>query len=143
MQEYFSLPIQRDDPWWEEFFSLELTLGLPIKYIKKEIPQWILCKSDLVCFRLLPSLRSLCEKSGPLISTSLNLSSESPITNKEKAHNFFINHTSKGYFFDKVTFNSSGNPSSIVKIENSKLSFLREGSYAQKIQYQFGLLKCC
>lgn len=132
IREYFELPKKISDDWMESFFSLETTLGLPLEWAKKEIPSWISQDSDFVCIRCLQGgfFRDLIgrSKGKAVITTSLNISGEAPILNKNEAQVFREEHAPNSSIFHSDQLLLSGHSSTIVRFLNSQeIHVIRKG----------------
>ena len=74
-----------------KLFNFEISLLLPILWIKKEIPKWVLCDSKYVSIRIVKNnsiLKIMKDTNSPITSTSLNFSNEKPITEFIAAKSF-------------------------------------------------------
>jgi L-threonylcarbamoyladenylate synthase len=92
-----------------------------------DVPHWLQLGTNSLAIRMpdIKELRRLIEKTGPIVSTSANLQGQKPAKNVSE---------SKKYFKDKLDFyvdfgELEGQPSTLVKIENSSLKIIRQGAY--------------
>jgi L-threonylcarbamoyladenylate synthase len=92
-----------------------------------DVPHWLQLETHSLAIRMpdIKELRRLIEKTGPIVSTSANLQGQKPAKNVSE---------SKKYFKDKLDFyvdfgELEGQPSTLVKIENSSLKIIRQGAY--------------
>lgn len=131
--EYFSFPEGFD---LSNFFSLEVTVGIPISWLKRDVPSWVSSMSDFLCVRILDLKfeKRFLDKM-PLTTTSLNLTGENPIVHFQDAFQFYEAINSEGIHFIKLqTGELSGNSSTIIIFkEDLSFSFLREGRLFKKV----------
>jgi L-threonylcarbamoyladenylate synthase len=92
----------------------------------KKAPNWLEMGTGTLAVRqpALGELRSLIARTGPIVSTSVNLAGQEPATDTKSAQK---------YFGDKLDFyvdsgKLSGEPSTIVKASFGKLEVLRPGA---------------
>lgn len=74
--------------------SINETWPGPVTWLipaKEETPAWLTGKHETLAVRVSahPIVRDLCEKLGPIVSTSANPSSEEPAKSSEKVRNYF------------------------------------------------------
>ena len=145
IREYFELPESITDDWMKSFFGLETTLGLPIEWAKKDIPSWISQGSDFVCIRCLQGdfFRGLVDglEGKAVITTSLNLSGESPILNKDDAQVFREKHAPSATIVQSDQLVLSGHSSTIVRFLNSEeIHIIRKGQRFEDVLKTFEVL---
>lgn len=113
----------------EKYFPGKLTMLL---HKNAKVDDEITCGSELVGIRI-PDNKDLIEiirsVGNPLISTSANISGQCSITNPKEIEPELLEHIS--YVEDKGTINSE--PSSLIKVVDSEIVVLRDGSVASKI----------
>ena len=137
---YFNLDFLPQDIDLNHLFSLEMTLGIPLDYMKLKVPSHIYKKSTFVGVRIAQSefLSSyLNELNEPITTTSLNNTGDPPITNKNDARSFYENKKkiySNLKFVDSIEDELSGVSSTFIFLEKGKYSFLRMGRHAEKIR---------
>ena len=88
VKEYFNFPSTTNFDVLKKIFKSEATLGLPLSWIKKEIPTYIYSGSSWIGIRCveLVSLKTLSAKAqGPVTTTSLNYSGDKPIITMDEA----------------------------------------------------------
>ena len=73
----------------------------------------------------------IIQQNGPLRVTSCNISGEKPLTSSAEIKATFKDNV-QHYVFDKNESNFSNLPSTIVKLSNNNLEFLRIGEISQK-----------
>ena len=140
LSKYFELDFLPQNIKLNLFFSLELTLGIPLEYMKMKLPSHIYKKSTFVGVRIAQSdfLRNyLNELNEPITTTSLNNTGEPPITNKDDAREFYENKKmiySNLKFIDSEDDELSGVSSSFILLKDGKYSFLRVGRHAEEIR---------
>lgn len=108
-----------------KLFDFETSLLLPTSWIKKEIPKWVLCDSKYVSIRIVKNnsvLKIIKDTRSPITSTSLNFSSEKPITNLLAA-NLFCSQIDQKY---KLILLSDHNDSHSLSGEASTMIILNE-----------------
>lgn len=129
--------------WLEKFFSLETTILIPVKSLNIELPQWVVAGSPYASFRCLRNAaieEIFKENSNPIISTSLNLTGTPPITELEKAKEFFDEHIAQsGQFYSSDAKELSGHSSTIVKCDPEGYSIVREGKRVAQVKEFLGL----
>ena len=138
----FSLPEEVSEDWLELFFTLESTLGLPVKSSKIKIPSWAYGQSDYVSLRCLtnnPLMKKISsELQAPFFTTSLNLSGEPPILTLNNARDFHQKYAPTTYLLDSfntLTETLSGSSSTIVFLkENLDFEIKREGRKSEEIK---------
>ena len=145
IREYFELPKSISDEWMKSFFNLETTLGLPLKWAKKDIPSWIFQESDFVCIRCLQDdfFKTLVDslKGKAVITTSLNLSGDAPILNKDDAQAFREKHAPSAKIVPSDKLVLSGHSSTIVRFLNSKeIQVIRKGQRFEDVLKQLEIL---
>ena len=140
LSKYFNLDFLPPGINLNHLFSLELTLGIPLEYMKVEVPPHIYKNSTFVGGRIAQSeflCKYLNELNEPITTTSLNNTGEPPIINKVDAREFYENKK-MAYpnliFIDSEKHELSGVSSSFVFFQDGKYSFLRAGRHAEKIR---------
>jgi len=147
---YFSLPSIFDQQFLTSFFSLESTVLLPVSWLVKEIPEWVICNSDFVGCRCLDSsvIKTVISTAGGVVTTSsLNLSGGEPIVSYDEAKDFVKTNiefakiiidssSSSSVFSDRL----SGVASTLVKYDGVNFSIIREGRLANELRNRVGLL---
>ncbi|MBF0359563.1 MAG: Sua5/YciO/YrdC/YwlC family protein [Oligoflexia bacterium] len=148
IEKYFNLPPKFSKSFFEEFFSFESTLGLPINLIKDHstIPRWLYQESEIVAIRMLKYywIKEIIQNvNAPIITTSLNLTDSSPILSynealsfkKEYAPSALIVEMKVGIENSQNNLQLSGTPSSIVYLDHQqKLKTIREGRYYKELK---------
>ena len=128
----FHFPEEMTLIWLEEFFSLETTLGFPIKSAKIKIPKWATGESDFVSVRVLKTeiIKSIYQDlKAPFFSTSLNITGSSPLISSLEARHFQKTYAMDAHFFESNNdADLSGLSSTIVFFqENVDFEIKREG----------------
>lgn len=100
--------------------------ALTVIFDAPNAPSWLKTKDNTIAIRMPSSinLQKLISATGPLVSTSANISGGVPAVSPNEA---------LAYFDDKLDFivdvgKISAKPSTIVKIENDKFKVIRQGS---------------
>ena len=100
----------------------KLTMVLPAA----KVPAWLHMGTKTLAVRQpgYPELMDLIDKTGPIISTSANISGGQPAASVKQA---------REYFGDKLDFYVDvgplrGQPSTIAKVDNFKIKILRQGA---------------
>ena len=94
VREYFNLPPTTNLELLRETFRLEATLGFPVAWMQKKIPDYIFSDSTWIGVRYIdmvsfPSIQRLMNKVlTPITTTSLNYSGDAPITSEIHALEF-------------------------------------------------------
>lgn len=144
LREFVNLPQGFTSEWLQKFFKLESTLLVPKKWCNQEVGTWITGDSAHVGLRCLnfKEIQEIYDRiGGPFTSTSLNLTGEEPITESEKAFDFFKLNCPDENFIECKNIVISGNSSTVVMInESSSPKILREGNYVSDIKSHLGLL---
>lgn len=128
--------------WLERFFKLETTLGIPKKYLLKDIPHWVTGDSDFVCCRFLED-SLLKEFDVPITTTSLNISGNPPIENTGDAKDFFSMFSGdyKINFFNTDILSLSGHSSTILFVKDvNQFEYIREGFQIENVKEHVRLL---
>ena len=117
----------------EKYWPGELT----ILFDKSDlIPEELTKGSNFVGIRM-PNNKMLLELINeygkPLLSTSANISGEEVVTNVNDLSDKIKSNVS--YIYDGGTLNNVA--STLIKVENNRITFLREGSLASKIKEDF------
>jgi L-threonylcarbamoyladenylate synthase len=130
--DYIEFPKQMTREWLEEFFTLESTLGIPLSWLKKDVPKWISCDSPHLCIRCLeiPEVKNIIDKLGnPIITTSINKTGEAPLITHKEVLDFVKNvpHDYKIVNLDNPTL--SGDSSTIIFFDETvKMKVIRKGT---------------
>ncbi len=129
--EYVQLPTFLTKEWLQLFFSMETSLLVPLEWMKKEIPFFIYQGSEFVSLRVLefPFLKIMTrELSGPLTTTSLNLTGQLPIVDYNEAKKFHEEYAPHLIFAAGNKEKLSGRSSTMMKVgADLNFSVLREG----------------
>ena len=136
---HFDFPKQLSLAWLEHFFSLETTLGFPLKTAKIKIPQWATGDSEFVSVRCIKSdiIKFIYQDlQAPFFTTSLNITGSPPIISLAHAKQFQKTYALDSLFFGSNTNdNLSGLSSTIVFInENLNFEIKREGCKIQEVK---------
>lgn len=130
--EYIDFPKQMTREWLEEFFTLESTLGIPINWLKQDIPKWISCGSLHLCIRCLdiPEVEKIINKLGnPIITTSINKTGEAPLITHEEVLAFVKNNPHDYKIINLNNLTLSGNSSTIIFFDEAvKMKVIRKGT---------------
>ncbi|WP_164848229.1 L-threonylcarbamoyladenylate synthase [Halobacteriovorax sp. HLS] len=140
---FVSFPDEYSVEWLEKFFSLESTLGVPVEWVKAEIPDWVCQGSPFMAVRCISSnaIREIYEMiNDPITSTSLNYSGYSPIVNGFDAREFFEDHIADEVFIENRDAPCSGRASTIVLLKEEAPEIVREGLYSKEICEHLELL---
>ncbi|MFA6236480.1 MAG: Sua5/YciO/YrdC/YwlC family protein [Bacteriovorax sp.] len=138
---YFQLPEGMTSVWMKNFFKLETTLGLPLKFAKIPIPEWVSGGSDFISLRCLETeaVKFIYhELHAPFFSTSLNITGDAPITELSAALNFQKKYAPGTHLVNSsLTTELSGSSSTIVFFKK-KLEFeiIREGKRIIEVKEQ-------
>lgn len=122
----------------EKLFDFEITIGFDKSFLKKEIPRWITNDSSIVGIRYIKGLKninSIISLENPIVTTSLNLHGEQPISTEIDAKVFCDKNIVCDYLFVNEKIVCSGNSSSFVIIDTDKrVNILRNGNYIDDIK---------
>lgn len=140
--DYFQLELV-DREWLEAIFTMEATLGLPVSWLKKDIPKEVYEGSVFICVRVLnyPCIQELIEKAeGPVFTTSFNLKNTPPLVLKSE-----VDELKKNLCPDGVLINGESplsGQSSTIAVLNEKMDFriLRAGTRVCEIEEHIKLL---
>lgn len=136
LSDYFQLELF-DMDWLKELFKKEATLGLPVSWLKKEIPKESHGDSPFVCVRVLslPFIKELIESAGgPVYTTSFNYRNDPPMTTLSE-----VSEKKKELCPDAILLGDntslSGSSSTIFVIdEQGAFKILRPGTRAEEIE---------
>ncbi|HAZ12084.1 MAG: hypothetical protein A2X86_06465 [Bdellovibrionales bacterium GWA2_49_15] len=139
VQEYFNLPATTNLELLREIFQLEATLGLPLKWMHKKIPDYIFAGSSWIGVRCLerPSVQELMKMaSAPVTTTSLNYSGEAPITSEVLAREFSKRIKHCTVIPPSLTDPPmSGQSSCLICFEETGgFKLIRSGRYSERLQ---------
>ena len=131
-----------------KLFDFEISLLLPVSWIKKDVPKWVLCDSKYISIRFVENesiLKIIKETRSPITSTSLNFSNEKPITDLLSVKSFC---TKVGRKYKLIVFGDndqsytlSGEASTMITLNelgNSKI--IRRGLRIQEIEKHLSVL---
>jgi L-threonylcarbamoyladenylate synthase len=142
LSDYFQLELL-DRDWLLRLFQLEATLGLPIAWMKKEIPVESYNDSDFICVRVLESeaIKEMFSVSGgPVYTTSFNLKGEAPLSKLKEVLILKEKIAPDAQLFETAE-NLSGHSSTIVIFEDSEtFKILRSGTKVDEIEKHLKLL---
>ena len=135
----FDFPKQLNLAWLEHFFSLETTLGFPLKVANMKIPQWATGESEFVSIRCIKSdvIKLIYQDlQTPFFTTSLNLTGSPPIISSAHALQFQKTHARDAIFLGSSTGEDLSGLSSTIVFINENLSFeiKREGCKIQEVK---------
>lgn len=140
----FNLPKEFTREWLKTYFTLESTLGVPLKDAVIEIPAWVYGGSDIVSIRCLENstLKEISSHlNAPFFTTSLNITGEAPIQAYGDALAFHKNiQGNPPFFFGNKDHDLSGRSSTIVFIRNGKVEIIREGLKINEIKKHLELV---
>ncbi|MFZ8932656.1 MAG: L-threonylcarbamoyladenylate synthase [Bacteriovoracaceae bacterium] len=144
LREYVDLPSHLTDEWLRVFFKMESTLLVPKKYFITDLGNWIIGDSEFVGLRCLErvEVQKVYEMAqGPFTTTSLNITSNPPITNDADAKEFYDSYCPKEVFVKREDGPMSGNASTIIMLSNNnEFKVIREGKYFKELKDHLGLL---
>lgn len=125
-----------------KLFSGEVTYLIDFSQLSYKVPSFIVGEGHFLGCRYLGDHFEALFPSAPIVTTSLNITQNPPITSLIEAKKFHEKYLSKAHFID-LDYSMSGRSSSIVKI-SSKLELIRPGlnnqlviEYAQRIKKIF------
>lgn len=117
--------------------KLGMSFGIKKEFLKNSLPEKPFSNTHYVCFRVLASefMRGLEEfMSFPIITTSLNLTGNSPITELSEAKDFWQKHLPEAKFVEVNGHESlSGQSSTIILFSEDKYKVVREGENIKSI----------
>jgi len=130
------------DAFLNKFFILETTLLIPKKLnIKNEIPKWIYAEESNVGVRVLPkrTIEYIIQKvKSPIITTSLNVTGDPPITQIEMARSFYDKYAPNEIFVTPKTIEdqtmSSASSTIVILEENTGPRILRAGQKVEEVK---------
>ncbi len=137
--EKFNFPKEITLSWLETFFTLETTLGIPLKISKFNIPSWATGDSQYVSIRCLQAevIKNIYQDlKAPFFTTSLNLTGFPPIISSSEALLFQKNYAEDALYFSSQDENDlSGSSSTIVFLEeNLDFEIKREGKRVEEVK---------
>jgi len=99
---------------------------LSVVFQSPNAPAWLAAPDHTLAVRLpdYDKLRSLIDKTGPLVSTSANLQGEQPVKSVKEAKDLFGDRLD--FYVDAGELDNP--PSTLVVIENSELVVIRQGA---------------
>ncbi|MBT3583472.1 MAG: hypothetical protein HN509_01085 [Halobacteriovoraceae bacterium] len=116
-----------------DLFGLELTLLLPASWWTGPAIDHVIGDSPLIGVRIL-SIPWVPKKAFPITTTSLNLVDMPPIVEESKAREFREKFCPQALFLSAPSSATlSGRSSTIIKINEDRVSLVREGNYAKKL----------
>lgn len=143
LSDYFDLELF-DRDWLLKLFSMGVTLGLPLIYLKKEIPKEAFSGSDFLCVRVLeiPHVKELVSLAGgPVYTTSFNEKNQSPLLNQDEAVRLRDQICPEAQVIGSSSGKLSGHSSTIaVYKKTGGFDILRAGDNVKEIQNHFKLL---
>ncbi len=115
---------------------LEINWPAPLSVVllcKSEKFKYLHRGTNSLAFRMpdLKILTDLIKITGPITSTTLNLSGETPITNLSEAQKKFGNQID---LYIESNINGDSKPSTVIKLQNNKIEILRQGDYLPKYE---------
>lgn len=142
LSDYFQLELL-DRDWLLRLFELEATLGLPISWIKKEIPNEAYAGSHFVCVRVLKSeaiSKMFTVSGGPVYTTSFNLKGQAPFSKLEEVLLLKDKIAPEAVLFE-TSEKLSGHSSTIVVFKDlGNFNILRSGTRVDEIEKHLKLL---
>lgn len=142
LSDYFDLALF-DKDWLQQFFKLEATLGLPVSWLKKSIPEEVYGESSFICVRVLSSSEidsAIAQAEGPVFTTSFNLKGEAPALTLNRAKQLAKKICPKAVLI-KGNMELNGDSSTILWIDESlNFTLLRAGTMVDKIEKHIKLL---
>ena len=135
---YFLTPLNIDHKILQSMFQLNSTLGIPVQWLKKEIPAQIYGRGSWIGVRCLDYtlIKKLIEEIGaPVTTTSLNFNGEMPIADEDKALAFSKRITNCKFFsLDTRGPTPEGVSSSVLVLSNrGGTKILRSGKFIQEL----------
>ncbi len=129
-----------DQLFLKNLFSYQVTLAYPRKSLNFEIAPSVLCQSEYICVRVMEKSwihQIYQELGGPFTTTSLNETGFPPITKRADANRFVEKNCPQVSFYPGEEGVLSGTSSTILKIENSEVSFWRKGEDVENLNRLF------
>jgi len=118
--------------------SYEVTFGVDKHLFKRELPDVAFGKTNFICVRVLGSqiISNIIEEmDGPITTTSLNLTGESPIVDETNAKDFWKKYACEELFASSDISNDvTGNSSTIVILSGNEYKVLRAGKRVNDIE---------
>jgi len=143
LSDYFQLELF-DKDWLEGLFAKQATLGLPIDFLKKEIPEEAYAGSTFICVRVLstPLIFELIEMAGgPVFTTSFNEKGEAPILESSAASELKNKLCPNAQILGQEVENLSGHSSTIIVYKkDNRFEILRPGKKIEEIEKHIALL---
>lgn len=138
LEEYFDLTAILNTKEAYEIFKFGVTLLIPKKFLKKEMPEYLVKLSDFISVRMIDNEitnQIYNQIHAPFFTTSLNLTSEPPITNEVDAVKFHQQYCVDAKFVSsKNNVSLSGVSSTIIKLESNKAQLIRVGEQSEAIK---------
>jgi L-threonylcarbamoyladenylate synthase len=119
-----------------ELFKFQVTLAIPLSSFNLELAPSVACQSEYICVRVFnkPWIKEIFRMAGgAFTTTSLNITGFPPVTDFEKAKTFHEQYCPKAQLVAGDMDCLGGTASSIIKIENRKVTFWRKGEHVQEL----------
>lgn len=137
VMEYFNLPLFMNEKWLNSYFSLESTLGLKTSRLQKELPEWLVNKSEYLSIRCLENevTKKVYEQvKAPFFTTSLNLTGQDPIVAREKAFEFKDQYAKDASIISDHQELLSGESSTIIFFDETNFKLIRKGNHLSDLE---------
>lgn len=137
VMEYFNLPLFMNEKWLRDYFSLESTLGLKTNRLKKQLPEWLVNKSEYLSIRCLEN--EVTKKvydlvKNPFFTTSLNITGHAPIVSQKEALGFKNQYAEKATFISTQKELLSGESSTIIFFDETSFRLIRKGNHLSDLE---------
>lgn len=137
VMEYFNLPLFMNEKWLSDYFSLESTLGLKTNRLKKQLPEWLVNKSEYLSIRCLEN--EVTKKvydlvSTPFFTTSLNLTGNPPIVSQKEALEFKNQYAPDATIISAQKELLSGESSTIIFFDETSFRLIRKGNHLSSLE---------
>ncbi len=144
LKNYLDIPNELSEDWLRDFFSLETSLGFDHSRFKNDVPNWI-SRTQWIIVRVIKNnaIESILEHTkAPISTTSLNFTSEAPISSVKEAREFFNNLNNDDIVFlnDENIVPSSNSSTIVLYHGNFRYRILREGKYINKVKKQLSII---
>lgn len=138
--DYISFPKNYDLNSMKNLFKLEVSLLIPLVWLKKEIPSWVYSNSKYLAVRYVENKETklvTIDSQAPVTTTSLNLSGTPPITNARDAESFCLNIKVpfRIYGLDIQDSYLSGESSTLIMVSDNGINkIIRRGRRFREIE---------
>lgn len=142
LADFFQLELL-DRDWLIQLFNFEATLGLPVSWLRKEIPSEAYSGSQFICVRVLNSKaisKMFSLSGGPVYTTSFNFKGEPALSELAEVKRLKEKLAPKAILFESRESLSGHSSTIIVLNEHNDFKILRSGTRVEEIEKHLRLL---